>query len=114
MPYTQVTLAISDQCPGGLEGFAPLSGPLPASVFTDATADGDSMGQSHGGHSIFLDLMEGGGQVDEKCISIEQAARILDLPPETLIPLGRQRLAQIDDEDAEYIAARANSRGDRQ
>lgn len=102
MAYAQITLAISDQCEGGMEGFAPLSDQLPAAVFTDAVADG----QSGGVHSVFLDLMSGDGQVDEKCISIEQAARILNLPAETLIPLGRQRLAQINDEDAEYLAAR--------
>jgi hypothetical protein len=106
MAYAQLTLAISDQCPGGLDGFAPLSDPLPEAVFTDAVEDGLTMTQSGATHSVFVDLMEGGSQVDEKCISIEQAARILGIPPETVVPLGRQRLAQIDDEDAEYFATR--------
>jgi len=106
MPYAQLTLAISDQCPGGLEGFAPLSGALPASVFTEAVADGESMSQSGASFCVFLDLMEGDEQVDEKCISLGQAARILGLPSEGLVSLGRQRLAQIDDEDAEWRAGK--------
>lgn len=103
MAYAQITLAISDQCEGGMEGFAPLSDRLPVQVFADAMEDGQ-----HGGtHAFFLDLMDHTGQADEKCISQEQAARILGTPTETLIPLGRQRLAQINDEAAEYFAARA-------
>lgn len=99
--YAQVTLAVSDQCPGGLEGFASLSDPLPASVFEAAIADGQTMRTSGDTYSIFLDLMDGDErQVDEKCISLAQAAQILGLPPEGLVPLGRQRLAQINDEDA--------------
>lgn len=102
MPYAQITLAISDQCLGGLEGFASLSGPLPATVFADAIEDA----QSGGVHTVFLDLMEGEEQLNEKCISLGQAARILRAPVESLVPLGRQRLAQIDDEAAEYLANR--------
>lgn len=107
MNYSQITLAISDQCPGGLEGFAQVSdGPLPESVFAEAVEDGQSMGASGKRYSVFLDLMDENGQVDEKCISLDQAGRILGVDPATLIPLGRQRLAQIDDEAAEYLAQR--------
>lgn len=105
-PYAQVTLAISDDCPGGLEGFSPLSERLPASVFANAIEDGQTMNQSGGPYSVFVDLMgKGDMQVGEKCICIAQAARILGLPSEILVSLGRQRLAQINDEDAEYVAA---------
>lgn len=104
--HAQVTLAVSDRCPGGLEGFAPLSGPLPASVFASATEDGEPMGQSDKHYAVFLDLIDERGQIDEKCISIAQAAAILDLSAETLVPLGRQRLSQINDEAREYIARR--------
>lgn len=101
MPYAQITLAISDGYPGGLEGFAPLSDALPASVFSDAADDGQSMSQSGDYHSVFVDLMDKDEiQIGEKCISLSQAAQILGLPPESLVPLGRQRLAQINDEDA--------------
>lgn len=105
MPYAQVTLAIYDDCPGGLEGFAPLSEQLPAAVFEKATADGEPMSQSGAAHAIFLDLMDAQEmQIGEKCISLAQAAQILGLPADALVPLGRQRLAQINDEDSAYIA----------
>lgn len=105
--YAQITLAISDQCAGGLEGFAPLSGELPSSVFAAAVEDGQTMSQSGAEYSVFVDLMDGEyNQADEKCISLTPAASILDLPSETLVSLGRQRLAQINDECAAYIAGR--------
>jgi hypothetical protein len=100
--YAQITLAISDRCPGGLEGFAPLSDALPASVFAEAVEDGLDMGQSGDSCSVFVDLMDKDEmQVGEKCVSLAQAAKILGLPAEGLVPLGRQRLAEINDEDAE-------------
>lgn len=102
MIYAQITLAISDQCAGGLEGFAPLSDRLPESVFANAVADGETMGEAGGEHCVFLDLMDAQEvQVGEKCISLARAAQILGLPAEVLIPMGRQRLAQINDEDDE-------------
>lgn len=105
--YAQITLAICDDYPGGLEGFAPISTHLPASVFAAAIEDGQPMSQSGGAYSVFLDLMdEDDTQADEKCIHIDQAANILGLPSESLIPIGRQRLAQINDEAADYVAAR--------
>lgn len=105
MSYAQITLAISDGCPGGLEGFAPLSDALPPSVFDGAVEDGHSMGQSGGSFSVFLDLNDGEDiQRGEKCISLAQAAQILGLPAEDLVPMGRQRLAQINDEDAAHVA----------
>lgn len=101
MSFAQVTLAISDDCPGGMEGFAPLSGQLPASVFADAIEDGQTMSQSGASYSVFLDLMDKDEmQVGEKCICLAQAAEILGLLPAVLVSLGRQRLAQINDEDA--------------
>jgi hypothetical protein len=105
--YAQITLAVCDPFPGGLEGYAPLSGRLPASVFTDAIEDGQSMDESGRPYSVFVDLMDGDDtQRGEKCISLTQAAEILELQPETLPSLGRQRLAQINDEDAAYVANR--------
>ena len=81
MSYAQITLAISDECPGGLEGFSPLSEHLPASVFAEAVEDGESMGQSGASYSVFVDLMDPDErQLDEKCISLTQAAQILGLP----------------------------------
>lgn len=104
MKYAQITLAICDNCPGGMEGFAPLSGQLSASVFADAIEDGQSMGQSHEHYSIFVDLMDAEEiQRGEKCISVAQAARILGLSAEDIVPIGRQRLAQINDEDAARV-----------
>lgn len=106
MAYTQITLAICDGCRGGLEGFAPLSGQLPASVFANAVEDGQSMGQSGASYSVFADLMDADDmQRGEKCISLAQAAKILALPAESLVSLGRQRLAEINDADAEHVTA---------
>lgn len=100
--YSQVTLAISDECFGGLEGFAPLSGQLPEEAFHDAIEDGKSMQQSGTTYCVYIDLMNGDGQIDEKCISLAQAGRIIGAPCETLVQLGRQRLAKIDDEAASW------------
>lgn len=99
--YAQITLAICDGRRGGLEGFAPLSEHLPAAVFAGAVEDGQTMGASGATYSVFVDLMDGEDrQVGEKCISLAQAGQIIGLPPEGLVSLGRQRLAQINDEDA--------------
>lgn len=107
MKYAQITIAISDQCDGGLEGFAQVSDdPLPESVFAEAVEDGQGMNASGKTYSVFLDLMDESGQVGEKCISIDHAGRILGADPATLVPLGRQRLAQINDEYSEYLARR--------
>jgi len=110
--YAQVTLAISDQCPGGLEGFAPLSESLPVSVFEGAVEDGQGMDQSGDTFSIFVDLNDSDDiQLDEKCISLAQAAQILGMPLESIVPLGRQRLAQINDEDAQRARSVYQSEG---
>jgi hypothetical protein len=104
--YAQITIAVYDPYPGGLEGFAPLSGKLPASVFAAAIEDGQSMDESGRPYSVFVDLMDGEDtQRGEKCISVTQAAEILSLSPEGLPSLGRQRLAQINDEDAAHVRA---------
>jgi len=106
MAYAQVTLAISDGCSGGLEGFAPLSDQLPASTFADAVEDGEPMSLSGACHAVFVDLMDDDDtQVGEKCISVTQAAEILGVPTESVVQLGRQRLAQINDDDAAHVAA---------
>lgn len=111
MAYARITLAVSDQCPGGLEGFAPLSGHLPAALFDSTIADGQDMTKSAATHCVWLDLMDGEhSRVDEKCISLTTAARILDVEPETLVPLGRQRLAQANDEAANYLRQRHGAR----
>lgn len=107
MQYAKITLAVYEQVPGGMEGFAPLSDDLPASVFNTAVEDGQTMSESGSYYSVFVDLMDGDyNQVGEKCISLAQAAHILDLPPETLVSLGRQRLAQLNDEDSAHVAYR--------
>ena len=109
--HSQVTLAISDNCSGGLEGFAPLSGPLASSIFAAAFEDGEAIAQSGATHSIFVDLMDDdGNQTDEKRISLAQASQILGMPASDIIPVGRQRLAQINDEDACYVANRSGRR----
>jgi predicted HTH domain antitoxin len=47
-----------------------------------------------------IDLDREGNEehVEEKLISLDQAARLLELEPEAVVPLARQRLAQINDE----------------
>lgn len=111
-PYAQITLAISDEYPGGLEGFSPLSGQLPASVFANAVEDGQTMSQSGYSHSVFVDLMDRDEMlIGEKCICLAQASQILGLAAESLVPLGRQRLAEINDEDAARVA-RSTGGGD--
>lgn len=100
--YAQITVAIDDKLDGGLEGFAEIAGPLPASVFHNAAADGEPTDQPRGFFAVMIDLMNGRyDQVGEKCISIAQAARIIGVADEQIIPMGRQRLAQINDEYAE-------------
>lgn len=92
MEYAQITLAISDGCFGGMEGFSTISGRLPVSVFNSAVENGRTMGQSGEAHSVFIDLMDSDEtQIGEKRISLDQAARILGLASETLVPMARQR-----------------------
>ncbi len=102
--YAQITIAISDQCIGGLEGFAPLSERLPAEVFDTAVEDGIGWEKPGQSFCIILDLMDGRhSRIDEKLISLDQASRIMGVPSDTLVQIGRQRLAQIDDEDTETV-----------
>lgn len=104
MTYAQVTLAINDDCPGGLEGFVQLSAQLPVEVFDGAIEDGQSMLHAGSFYSLFVDLMDGDDiQIAEKCIGLAQAAELLELAPESLFALGRQKLAQINDEDSEHV-----------
>jgi hypothetical protein len=111
--YAKVTIAISDNCFGGLEGFAPLSGHLPESVFHAAVEDGAPWADPGDTYAIYVDLMDGKhSQVGEKAISLQQAAGIVGLEPGSLVQLGRQRLAQIDNE-ADVAIRSLRMRGDR-
>jgi hypothetical protein len=102
--YAQVTVAISDNCPGGLEGFSTFDARFAPAVFEAATEDGPGWTDPGSRFSVMLDLidldMEGNEEhVEEKLISLDQAARLLELEPEAVVPLARQRLARINDED---------------
>jgi hypothetical protein len=102
-PYAQVTVAISDNCPGGLEGFSTFDTRFAPDVFASAAEDGPGWTDPRARFSVMLDLidrdMEGNEEhVEEKLISLDQAARLLELEPEAVVPLARQRLAQINDE----------------
>jgi hypothetical protein len=104
--YAQVTVAISDDCPGGLEGFSTFDARFAPEVFEAAAEDGPGWSDPRSRFSVMLDLMNNTeDRVDEKLISVEQAARLLDLAPEVVVPLARQRLAQINDTFAAYCAA---------
>jgi hypothetical protein len=101
--YAQVTVAISDNCPGGLEGFSTFDARFAPAVFEAATEDGPGWTDPGSRFSVMLDLIdldrEGNEEhVEEKLISLAQAARLLELEPEAVVPLARQRLAQINDE----------------
>lgn len=110
MAFAQITLAISDQCEGGLEGFAQLSEQLPVSVYAEATEDGEALDHAGAHYCAFVDLMDSEHtQTGEKCISLAQAAAILGLPVEGLISLGRQRLAQLNDEASDHIKSRLSA-----
>lgn len=111
--YARVTIAISDNCFGGLEGFAPLSGPMPESVFHAAVEDAVPWANAGDTYAIYVDLMDGKhSQIGEKAISLQQAAGIVGLESGSLVQLGRQRLAQIDDEAEDAIRSFRSS-GDR-
>jgi hypothetical protein len=101
--YAQVTVAISDNCPGGLEGFSTFDARFAPAVFEAATEDGPGWTDPGSRFSVMLDLIDrdiAGNEhvLEEKLISLDQAARLLELEPEAVVPLARQRLAQINDE----------------
>jgi hypothetical protein len=109
-PYAQVTVAISDNCPGGLEGFSTFDTRLAPDVFATAAEDGPGWTDPRARFSVMLDLIDldiAGNEnvLEEKPISLDQAARLLELEPEAVVPLARQRLARINDEFDALAAA---------
>jgi hypothetical protein len=91
-----------------MEGFSTFDTRWRPEVFEAAAEDGPGWSDPKSRFCVMLDLMDNTeSQISEKLISIEQAARLLDLAPEVIIPLARQRLAQINDEFDALVRRRA-------
>lgn len=100
--HCEITMAVHD-----MNGFAPL-GVASVDVFDQtpeisiSTRDDDAAP-----HSFLLDLFDGEfSHIDEKEIDAETAAALTGLPIDAIAQIGRQRLAQINDEFADYWASR--------
>lgn len=100
--YAEITAAIHD-----MNGFAPL-GRITVEQYEAAEeipkpADDVQV-------VYLLDLWDKDGTFDDKIVSRETAAALAGLDPLAIEQVARQRLAQINDEDSEYMKQRATVR----
>lgn len=96
--HARVTFAAHD-----MNGFAEL-GRITVAQFHAAPEGPQTVTPDN---SVILDLMRDEDTLeDEKFVTVETAGALLGWPPETVVSRGRQVLAQILDEDAEYLRTR--------
>ncbi len=107
MRRTEITVAISDECDGGMEGFANIA-VLPAEMFDGIENDSIAGWPPQNTWRFLADLRDTVTDtvVAEKPISDETAAKLLNRSVAELVSQARQRIAEIDDNDAERTAAR--------
>lgn len=98
--HARVTLSV---CEPGFEGFASI-GEITLEQYA-ALPEIENPQPDRPNHFI-IDLMSGDEHVDDKWATDGDVEVLLGSPAPALISLGRQRLAQINDEDAEYVRNR--------
>ncbi len=100
MKITEITVAISDGCVGGMEGFANIS-VLPAKMFDGIENDSITGWPTQKTWRFLADLRDTVTDtvVAEKPISDETAAKLMNRSVADLVSQARQRIAEIDDDD---------------
>lgn len=95
-----ITLVVDDNCPGGMEGFADV-GRFPASDEARIRA------MSTDKRTRWIaDFWCAAGTYDDVNLTDEAVSTLLGKPAAELVSIGRQRLAQFNDEAAEWLAER--------
>jgi len=93
-----ITLMVNDQGEGGMQGFAPVA-ELPWSAWDGISDDRPDVADD-APYAFVADEYDGDELGESKTLTDEQASALLGKPALELVSLGRQRLAQINDEAA--------------
>lgn len=95
-----ITLIVHDDCPGGMDGFAAI-GRLPASDLERIKAVATSERTQW-----LADIWGAGGHYDDYNLTDETVSEIFRQPVAELVSRGRQKLAEINDDAANWLAKR--------
>ncbi|TWA71859.1 hypothetical protein FBZ84_101125 [Azospirillum baldaniorum] len=98
--HIAITLCVYDGCPGGLEGFAEVArfpAREEARIREMATSERTQW---------LADFWDKDGHYDDVCLTDDAVSALIGKPVAELVSAGRQKLAQIDDEAAEWLARR--------
>lgn len=95
-----ITLCVHDDCPGGLEGFAEVG------RFPETDEDRIRALAAPGETRWLADFWSDAGPYDDVFLTDEAVSELLGKPAGELVSMGRQRLAQLDDGAAGWIAER--------